>query len=407
MSLRPVACLLAFLAILCMGVPVLAAESGTVGDWPCWLGPNHDGKSTEKGLLKEWPKDGPKLLWKATGIGKGYSSVTVVGGKVYITGEDKDKGYLSAFDLEGKQLWKVECGQSSDFSPRDGTCGSPAVDSGKVYILDGHGLLSCHDAETGAQKWSRETKEFGGTPPHWGYAETPLILGDLLILKPGGKNCIVALDKATGKDVWKSTGFSAGAEYSSCTPFVQDKVQMLVTGTSAGLVCVDAKTGKLLWKDGFCAGNNANCPTPLVSDGYVFWANGYGKGGICMKLEADGTAKEVYKTSDMVCHHGGYVIDKGYVYGNNGSGFACLDLKTGKKMWSDNGGVGKGSLCWADGMLYLFGEKGGKAALGTCTPEGLEDHRQSRGQRRRAKLGPSGGRRRATLPALRRQPVLF
>ncbi len=372
MSSRTLACLLAFLAILCMGAAALAAEPSGTGDWPCWLGPNHDGKSPDRSLLKEWPAEGPKQLWKATGIGTGYSSVAVARGKVYITGDGKDKGNLSAFDLEGKLLWKVECGQASNFKQRSGFCGSPVVDGGEVYTLDGHGLLSCLEADTGKKKWSREAKEFGGGPGGWGYAESPLILGDWVVFKPGGKNCIVALDKATGKDVWKSTGFSAGAEYSSCTPFVHDKVQMLVTGTNAGLVCVDAKTGKLLWKNGFSAGNVANCPTPLYSDGYVFWANGYSKGGICMKLEADGTAKEAYKTKDMECHHGGFIIDNGYVYGNNGGGFACLDLKTGKKMWSESGGVGKGSLCWADGMLYLFGEGGGKAALGTCTPEGLK-----------------------------------
>ena len=246
------------------------------------------------------------------------------------------------------------------------------MDGGNVYILDGHGLLSCLDAASGAKKWTRDAKDFGGGAPHWGYAESPLVLGDLVVFKPGGKNCIVALDKATGKDVWKSTGFSAGPEYSSCTPFVHNNVQMLATGTKEGLVCVDAKTGKLLWQNEFAAHNTANCPTPLYSDGHVFWANGYGKGGIGMKLDADGSAKEAYKTKDMDCKHGGFIIDNGYVYGNNGGGFACLDLKTGKKMWNDKAGLGSGSLCWADGMLYLFGENEGKAALAVCSPDGIK-----------------------------------
>lgn len=369
MRLKRLTGLLVSLAVLSMGAPAPAAESDAAGDWPCWMGPNHDGKSPDKGLLKEWPKDGPKQLWKATGIGRGFSSVAVAKGKVYITGQDAGKLNLSAFDLEGKLLWKVDCGQAVD----DGRGGSPAVDGDRIYTSDGNGSLTCLDAETGTKKWSRDTrKDFGGNPGGWKYAESPLVLGDLVIFKPGGKSCIVALEKATGKDVWASTGFSAGPEYGSCTPFVHEGVQMVVAGTNAGLVCVDAKTGKMLWKNGFSAGNTANCPTPLYSDGYVFWANGYGKGGVCVKLEADGTAKEAYKTRDMQCHHGGFIIDKGYVYGNNGGGFACLELKTGKKMWNENGGVGKGSLCWADGMLYLFGEGGGKAALATCTPEGLK-----------------------------------
>jgi outer membrane protein assembly factor BamB len=126
----------------------------------------------------------------------------------------------------------------------------------------------------------------------------------------------------------------------------------------------------VLWTNRFSAGNTANCPTPAYSDGYVFWANGYNKGGICLKLGANGQASEAWTTADMNCHHGGYVIHNGYVYGNNGNGFACLDLKTGEKKWQERA-VGKGSLCWADDMLYLFSERG-QAALATCSPDRLE-----------------------------------
>ncbi len=198
-----------------------------------------------------------------------------------------------------------------------------------------------------------------------------LILGNLAIFKPGGKSCIVALDKATGKDVWTSRGFSAGPEYSSCIAFTYEKIPMIVTGTNQGLVAVNSETGTLLWSNNFSAGNTANCPTPACADGHVFWSNGYGKGGICVKLTADGKADEAYRTSDLECHHGGYIIDNGYVYGNHGGGWSCLELKTGKKMWNDRG-VGKGSLCWADGMLYLFSENAGQAAVATCSPQGLK-----------------------------------
>ena len=132
--------------------------------------------------------------------------------------------------------------------------------------------------------------------------------------------------------------------------------------------------GKLLWSNDWSAGNTANCPTPAYADGYVFWANGYGKGGICLKLKKDDdkvAADVAWKTNDMVCHHGGYVIHKGYIYGNHEGGWTCLDLKTGKKKWNEKA-VGKGSLCFADGMLYLFSEDGGKAGLATCSPEGLK-----------------------------------
>jgi len=184
-----------------------------------------------------------------------------------------------------------------------------------------------------------------------------LIYDNLAIFKPGGQNCVVALNKNNGQEVWASHGFAAGPEYSSCLPIVFGNLPMIVTGTREGIVCVNAKNGALLWGNKFAANNTANCPTPAYGDGYVFWANGYGKGGICLKLAPGGKAAEAWTTHDMECHHGGYIIDNGYIYGNNGGGWACLELKSGKRMWQEHA-VGKGSLCWAHpvvvgGRLYL------------------------------------------------------
>jgi outer membrane protein assembly factor BamB len=193
-------------------------------------------------------------------------------------------------------------------------------------------------------------------------------------VKPGKAKCIVALDKLTGETVWTSSGFTAGPEYSSCLPFTFQGKSCIATGTRSGIVCVDAGDGSLLWMNRWCANNTANCPDPAYADGHVFWANGYGKGGICMKLKLEGGkvgADQAWTTKDMVCHHGGYIIHEGHIYGNNGGGWACLDLKTGERKWNERG-VGKGSLCWADGMLYLFGESGGRAGLATCSPDGFE-----------------------------------
>jgi outer membrane protein assembly factor BamB len=344
---------------------VLAADA----DWPTFRGPNHDGKSPDTGLLKEWPADGPKLLWKATGIGGGFASVAVSGETVYISGDADGKMMLYAFDMDGKAKWKAENGPAWGGGPQ-GARGTPTVDGGKVYLLGGSGTLGVFDAKTGSPVWSKQAKDFGGSPGGWGYAESVLIYKDWAIFKPGGKNCIVALDKATGEKAWASTGTSAGPEYSSCLPFTFDKVPMIVTGTNKGLVCVSADKGEVLWTNPWCAGNTANCPTPAYSDGYVFWSNGYGKGGICMKLAPGGKAEEAWTTKDLICHHGGYVIQDGYIYGNHNGGWTCLDLKTGQKKWFEKG-VGKGSLCWADGMMYLFSESGGAAALATCSPEGM------------------------------------
>ncbi len=339
-----------------------AARAATADSWPCWLGPNHDGKSLAKGLLKEWPEGGPKQLWKYGAAGNGFSSVAVVGGKVYVTGTEKGKGTLTALDSDGKALWTAACGrQRGQAYPN-----SPAVDGGNVYTLDANGLLICHDAETGTKKWSREMHEFGGGSHEHGYTESPLVVGDKVIFSPGGRNCIVALDKLTGKDVWKSTGFADGVMYSSCISFTYGGIPMIVNGTGGGLRAVNAKTGELLWKNGACVAP-WSVPTPCFGEGYVIWANGYGKGGVCVKLNEDGTAKQAWISRDMDCLTGSYIIDNGCIYASHGEACACVDLKTGKKKWIDRG-AGGGYVSWADGMLYTF-SKGGEAGLCTCSPD--------------------------------------
>ncbi len=291
-----------------------AAVAGDA-EWPGWLGPNRDGKSPDTGLLKTWPGGGPKLIWKTDILGKGFSSVAVAGGVVYATGEPKDKLMLYAFGMDGALKWKAPHGPSYTAS-YPGSRGSPMVDGKNVYLLSGMGLLGCFDAQSGRPRWIRDVREFGGSPGGWGYAESPLIYGDLLVFKPGGNTCIVALDKTTGRNIW-ATRFAAGPEYSSCLAIPLGAGAMIVTGSRKGLIAVNASNGMLLWGNDFSANNTANCPTPAYSDGHVFWANGYGKGGICLRLAPNGAASQAWTTKDMECHHGGYVIDKGYIYGNN------------------------------------------------------------------------------------------
>ena len=351
---------------------VSAAALGQSNEWPCWRGPNRDGKSPDTGLLKEWPEGGPERLWKVSDIGKGFSTVAVSGGFVYTTGDVDRQLLLSAFDMSGAPQWQVAVDMPWTKN-HPGSRSTPTVDGDRLYVLSGHGVLVCFDSKSGERNWSKDLKRYGGRPSRWGYAESVLIYDNLAIVKPGGRSCVVALDKMTGQAVWQSKGFTAGPEYSSCVPFTHEGMPMIAAGTREGIVCLSLKTGQVLWSDDFSAKNTANCPDPAYSDGYVFWANGYRKGGICLKVNASGgtvTANEAWTTENMDCHHGGYIIHEGYIYGNHGGGWSCLDLKTGERKWNEKA-VGKGSLCFADGMLYLFSERGGKAALATCSPEGL------------------------------------
>ncbi len=348
-----------------------AAPSGD--EWPGWRGRLRDGKSPDQGLLKEWPAGGPELLWQVDSIGNGFSSVAVSGGLIYITGDLNGRLILFAFDLDGKPRWKNEIDAAWTKS-HPGARSTPVIDEGNLYLVSGNGLVGCYDAASGQPRWGRQMREFGGSPPTWGYAESVLICDNLAVVTPGGENCIVALDKTNGNPVWSSQGFQAGAQYSSCYAFTCEGVPMIVNGTHGGIVCVDPQSGRTLWANPFSAGNTANCPTPVYSDGYVFWANGYGKGGICFKVTAGRgrvSAEPAWTTRDMVCHHGGYIVHEGHIYGNHNNGWVCLDLRTGAKKWEERA-VGKGSVCYADEMLYLFGEKGGRVGLATCSPDGLQ-----------------------------------
>ncbi|MFQ5808972.1 MAG: PQQ-binding-like beta-propeller repeat protein, partial [Armatimonadota bacterium] len=306
------------------------SSRAVAADWPGWRGPNRDGKSPDTGLLRQWPAGGPKLLWKADGIGIGFATVAVSGGMVYTSGDVGADLVIFAFDLDGNRKWQRRH-DAAWTRNHPGSRSTPMIDEGNLYIVSGHGLVGCYDAKSGAPKWSRKMSEFGGRPGGWGYAESVLIYENLAVVTPGGQNCIVALDKKTGETVWQSQGFNGGAQYSSCYAFTYQGLPMIANGTAGGIVCVRAKDGKVLWSNPFSAGNTANCPTPVFSDGYVFWANGYGKGGICLKLTVNGdeaSAEEAWRTAEMDCHHGGYIVHEGYIYGTHKGRWSCLDLKT-------------------------------------------------------------------------------
>ena len=285
-------------------------------DWPGWRGALRDGKSPDTGLLKQWPAEGPKKLWQADGIGKGFSNVAVTGGTIYTTGDVGGQLVIFALDTDGKPKWKVPHAPAYS-KDKPGSRSTPMIDGGRLYLVGGNGLVGCYDIKNGQRIWGHDmVREFGGGVPNWGYAESVLIYGDLAVVTPGGGNCIVALDKKSGRLVWKSQGFQAGAQYSSCYAFTYQGVPMITNGTREGIVGVDPKSGRMLWSNPFSAGNIANCPTPAFADGYVFWANGYNKGGICLKLATSGgrvAAQEAWTTRDMVCHHGGYIIHEGYI----------------------------------------------------------------------------------------------
>ncbi len=359
---------------------LLAASAANArgDDWPAWRGPNRDGICRETGLLKQWPKEGPKLLWKATGLGIGYSGPAVVGKVLYIMGGKNDQEWVMALDLsqQGKVLWAKSIGKiRSEGAGYPGPRSTPTIDGDRLYTLGIAGDLVCMDIKDGRILWQKDmVKDFGGTIPLWGFAESVLVDGPWVVCTPGGpKNTIVALNKTDGALVWGSP-IGDLAEYASVISANLAGTKQYVNLTKQGVIAVDAADGKFLWRYAAPGNKVANCTTCVAEGDTVFGTSGYGNGGGLAHIEAkDGqfTAKEVYFTKKMQNHHGGVVLVDGYLYGSSNPGIlTCLDYKTGDVKWADRV-PGKGSLLWADGMLYCRDEKG-PLSLVEATPTGFK-----------------------------------
>ena len=306
-------------------------------DWPNFRGPNHDGISSETGLLKAWPADGPPLAWKSTGLGDGYSGVSVVKDRVYTAGDNKDAGYVYALNLaDGKQVWAAKLGKAGapGWGGFAGPRATPTIDGELLFTVDQWGEMVCLDIKDGKEKWRKNfTEDFGAARPEWGFSESPLVDGENVMVTPGGsKGAIVALNKQTGALVWQSKEFTDPAHYSSLVPVDLGGVRQYVQLTEKSVVGVAAKDGKVLWVTPR-KGATAVIPTPIVKDNLVYVTSGYGIGCNLFKVTpADGkfSVEQVYANKVMVNHHGGAILVKDHVYGySDGKGWTCQDFKTG------------------------------------------------------------------------------
>lgn len=346
-------------------VSALLTFTMPAADWPTFLGPMRDGVSPDTGLLKEWPEAGPALLWKNTTVGPGWSSVAVVNDLLYTTGNEGENQMLICLDVKtGKAVWRAAQGPKSDHKKYGGARATPTVDGDRIYLTGGSGLVTCQSAKDGKMLWKKSmSTDFGGKVGGWQYAESVTILGNLAIIIPGGPQGVVALDKMTGVKVW-SSGTALQAGYASLLPITEGGNTILVTGTQSGLVAIEAKSGKEIYRNPFAANNTANAPTPAYSDGFLFWSVGYNKGSLCLKVtHASGQWRfeEAWTSTDMGCHPGNYVIANRQIYGKGKRGLTCLDLKSGQTLWTLPGYAGQATF--ADGRVYAFSEQGGKLAL--------------------------------------------
>jgi len=365
-----------------LGLVVLAlvvswpATQAQQADWHQWRGPNRDGISPETGLLRAWPAGGPALVWRGAGAGTGYSSFSASGGRLYTLGAREGVEYAMAFDAaSGRKIWEAESGRLFRNDRGDGPRSTPTLDGERLYAFGGSGDLSCFDAVTGRRLWSvNVVREYGGVTPSWGYSESPLVIGDRILVNVGGRRAsIVAFDKTTGDVLWRQLDDQAG--YSSPMLIRTGSLQQAVFFTGERALAVDPRDGRLLWGYERVSNRTANIATPIVRGNQVFLSSDYGTGAALLDVRASGNiaaAREVYFTRNMRNHHASSVLVGDHLYGYSASILTALRFDTGEIVWRDRS-VGKGSLIFADERLYLYSENG-VVGLAEATPEGYREH---------------------------------
>lgn len=366
----------------------LAPALGFAADWPQFRGPARDGHSADTGLLKTWPKGGPKLLWTFAEAGVGYAGPAVVGDRLYTCGGKGGEEFVYALDLTKTPpavVWSAKIGPLFTWQGNSWNAGpnvTPTVDGDRVYALGGFGDLVCVEAKTGKELWrANYAKDFGGevnpiggglkqpTPLGWGNAAAPLVDGDTLVCVVGGKRGLFAgLDKATGKLLWRSGEVPEQAPYSSPVSAKIGGVPQYVCATNKGLVGVGLK-GQLLWRhDRAAPFDDVVISTPVVRDGIVAVSVGFGEGieAVAVAPEPGGTFKaaKLYASKEIQNRDGGLVLVGDHLYGHSEQGgWVCAEFKTGKVLWTEGKALGRGVVSAADGKLYCAAEKGGAVVL--------------------------------------------
>jgi outer membrane protein assembly factor BamB len=355
----------------------------SANDWPQWRGPKRDGISQEKGLLKEWPKEGPKLVWQIDDLGDGYSTPSVVRGRLFvIANKGLDDEFVKCLDAKsGEEIWSHRLGKVGNPQQQPSypaARSTPTVDGDVLYALGSDGDLACLETASGKPRWQKNIRQdFSGKPGIWAYSESPLIDGDVLVCTPGGSTAtMAALNKTTGDVIW-TAALSEADEAAYASPILVENggVRQYVQLLQKGLVGLDAKTGDLLWRYGKPVSPfNANIPTPVASEGYIYVASaGKGAGAVKLTKTDDGgfNPEEVYFAAKLPTAIGGAVKVGDFLYSTTAQAMLCVEFSTGDVKWQERA-LGAASLCYADDRLYLHGENG-EVALVEPSPESYRE----------------------------------
>ncbi len=374
----------------------LTASGGWAADWTQWRGVDRNGKSLETGLLQSWPEGGPKLLLQASGLGAGFSSVAVVGDRVYTLGDFGDEQRVLALSAaDGKVLWQQPLG-AAHADQYGGPRSTPTVVGDHLYVLSTEGVIACLETATGKEVWRRHlAEEFDGDlmkamgTTDWRFSESPLVDGDRVIVTPGHVGALmVALDRTNGEEIWRTQGGQIGplgadgAGYSSPVVSTARGIRQYVQFVGRGVVGVKAETGEMLWSYNRVANDVANIATPLVFEDRVFASSGYGTGSALLEIVegAEGLeARELYflEASTLQNHHGGLILHQDVVYTGTGhnKGFPiAVAVDSGKVLWGPerNDGDSSAAVTYADGRLYMRYQNG-TMILVEASPEGYRE----------------------------------
>lgn len=367
-------------------------------DSPQFRGPARDGKSAEKGLWSSVQSKEPKLEWTAEGVGQGYASVSVVGDRIYTSGNSGKGQMITAISAkDGQVIWSKSITDEDPKHSYDGARTTPTIDGKFLYAIASSGKIVCLNSQDGQLVWERDFKEWGGKMMSgWGFSESPLVDGDKVICTPGGNDgMVVALNKLTGENVWatklpeygEETGRNGaklvdGAGYASIMISNGGGVKQYVQLVGRGVIGIRASDGQLLWRYAGVANQVANIPSVLIDGDFVFCSTAYDTGSALLKLSASGKDQvkmtEVYqlKANQMQNKHGGMVLVDGYIYcgDGNGSGLPiCIKMSDGSVAWGPQRapGSGESSIAYADGVV-IFRRQSGHIDLVKATPKKFE-----------------------------------
>ncbi len=356
-----------------------------------WRGPENNGSYPDKGLLNQWPAEGPKLVFEVENAGKGYSSPQVVGNRIYLTGmnDQEDKEVLNCYTLDGKRLYQVEYGTPWRQSYPE-TRTTATYSDGKLYVVSGMGEVVCINAEDGKIVWKVDAgTKYARKTGNWGTSECPLVYDDKVIYTPcGDQTTIVALNKNTGAEIWKSRPLGDKSGYVSPILISYKGKRQIVGSTCVTAFGVNPETGEIEWTyDDWGPKHYGNSSrfdniapnSALYKDGKIFFCHGYDINGFQLQLADDlKSVKLTWRTEVLDTHHGGYVLVNGYIYGsnwvnNNQGNWCCIDWNTGETKYETAWqGKGKGSIITADGKLYCYDERRGTIGLAKADPAKFE-----------------------------------